>query len=328
MHTLPLRAGWLAAGLLAGMLLNLHALPLAAQAPVEFREVHLGMEVRIAVAAPPTPRLDSAVAAAFGEIARLEGILSDWRGDSELNRVVDRQGEWTAMSPELTAVLARALAVARASDGAFDPTIGRLTALWREERRTGTPPTDAARRAAHATVGWGRVRLDSLHHRVSLPRNGLRLDLGGIAKGWILDRARDTLRARGYRAVLLEAGGDVVLGEGPPGTSGWRVAVSTSAGDSVLVVQDLAMATSGPAAQAFTDGVGRRQSHVIDPRTARGLDRDTQVTVLGADAATTDAVATTLTLLPRSRWDAVLRRFGVQLVAVAGQEVGGASPPR
>jgi len=106
------------------------------------------------------------------------------------------------------------------------------------------------------------------------------------------------------------------------------VAVSTSAGDSVLVVHDLAMATSGPAAQAFTDGVGRRQSHVIDPRTARGLERDTQVTVLGADAAITDAVATTLTLLPRARWDAVLRRFGVQLVAVAGQGVGGASPPR
>jgi thiamine biosynthesis lipoprotein len=275
------------------------------------------MEVRIAVAADPSPRVDAAIAAAFAEIARLEAILSDWRVHSEVNRLAERPGEWTPASPELVAVLSLALAVADATDGAFDPTIGRLTLLWRAQRDTGREPTEAERHSALATVGWRAVAIDTIGRRVRLPANGVRLDLGGIAKGWILDRARDTLLGRGFDAVLLEAGGDLLLGAPPPGTPGWRVAITTSRGDSLAWLRNVAIATSGPAVQSLRDADGRRRSHVIDPRDGRGLAGALQVTVAADRGAVADGLATALTLVQRERWSRLQEQFRIRWIAFA-----------
>lgn len=297
-------------GTLSGMLLNLHGSALVGQSSVvEGRQVHMGMEVRITIAAPPSSEADRALAAAFGEIARLDAILSDWRRGSELNRLADRAGESVRVSPELFAVLERALEMAAATEGAFDPTVGRLTLLWRRQRATGAEASAEELAEARRTVGWRGVVLDSVHRRVRIATPGTRLDLGAIAKGWILDRARDTLAAHGFDAVLLEAGGDLVLGA-PPGDGGWRVAV----GDSIHVLHGVALGTSGPSEQHLVDGDGTRHSHVIDPATSLGVTRSTQVTVLARDAATADALATALTLVPRDRWNALLERFGARLV--------------
>lgn len=297
-------------GMLSGMLLNLHASALVGQSSVvEGLQVHMGMEVRIAIAAPRSPEADRALAAAFEEIGRLDAILSDWRRGSELNRLADRAGDWVDVSPELFTVLDLALAMASATDGTFDPTVGRLTLLWRRQRATGAAPGAEELAEARRTVGWRRVALDTVHRRVRIEVPGTRLDLGAIAKGWILDRARDTLAAHGFDAVLLEAGGDLLLGAAPSGDAGWRVAV----GDSIHVLHDVALGTSGPAEQHLVDADGTRHSHVIDPSTGLGVTRGTQVTVLARDAATADALATALALVPRARWKELLERFGARL---------------
>jgi thiamine biosynthesis lipoprotein len=119
---------------------------------------------------------------------------------------------------------------------------------------------------------------------------------------------------------MIEAGGDLVTGDAPPGTTGWRVNVRTATGDTVLVIRNTAMATSGPSAQWLLGADGRRRSHVIDPATGLGLPSAVEATVLAPDGGTADAIATALTLVPPERWPALLKHFGVSMVAVVTGE--------
>lgn len=292
---------------------NLHLSALAAQGvPHEFREVHLGMELRLVLHAPE-PRARTAAEAAFTEVARLEAILSDWRADSELRRITATVGTWQPVSQPLAAVLARALAMAAWTDGAFDPTIGPLTARWRAARDGGEPPSAADLEGLRRRVGWQHVTLDLSARRIRVDREGMQLDLGAIAKGWILDRALERLAAYGVPRALVEAGGDLVVGDPPPGTEGWRISVTRPRGDTVVVLANQAIATSGDAEQAITLD-GARRSHVIDPRQGLGLTSRRTATVIAADGATADGLATALTLLPDAGGRALVARLGATAV--------------
>jgi thiamine biosynthesis lipoprotein len=124
----------------------------------------------------------------------------------------------------------------------------------------------------------------------------MRLDLGGIAKGYILQEALRTLRAHGMTAALVEAGGDVVVGDAPPGKPGWKI--TTTGADPTFAqrtqsLTNAALATSGPTAQ-FVEIDGGRYSHIIDPRTGLGVTSNRMVSVMAEDAAIADAVATAL----------------------------------
>ena len=290
-------------------ILKLHGAPVVAQGGShEYRQLHLGMEVRLVLHADQATA-DAAARAAFGRIAALEQLLSDWRPTSEVRQLTDHPGAWRPVSAELFEVLARAVAMSRVSGGAFDPTVGPLVTLWREARRTGVAPPDSAIRRARRVTGWRLIALDSLHRRVRIARPDMRIDLGGLAKGWILGEARTTLRAHGVDAMLLEAGGDLLLGDAPPGRPGWEVSVPTAHGDSTLVLRDIAVSTSGPSAQHVVIG-GVSYSHVLDPRTGRPLTSPFETTVLHPDPATADALSTTITVLGPTRGRTLARRLG------------------
>ena len=276
-------------------ILKLHGSPVVAQgAGQEYRQLHLGMEVRLVLHAP-TPRADSAARVAFARIAALENLLSDWRPNSEVSQLAHHPDSAVAVSGALFDVTARALAMSRASNGAFDPTVGPLVAVWRVARSSGRAPSDSAEQAARAVTGWHRLRLDPTARTITLPR-GMQLDLGGIAKGWILGEAAATLRDLDVQAFLIEAGGDLLLGAAPPQRDGWTVSVTTPRGDTTLTLHDVAVSTSGPSQQfVVIDGV--RYSHVIDPRSGRPLTTPFEVTVLHHDPATADALATAVTVL-------------------------------
>lgn len=276
------------------------------------------MEVRVVTVGERAVAAEAA-AAAFARIAALEEVLSDWRPTSELRRL-ERAGvgAWQPVSAPLRDVLAIALDVARATDGAFDPTVGPLTALWRDARRTGRPVPPVAREAALRRVGHRFVELDSAGQRVRFLRDSMRLDLGAVAKGWILDRALETLRAAGVEAALVEAGGDLSAFGAPPGAPGWRVSVPRAEGDTVLVLRAGAVSTSGPDAQSIVGADGARESHVLMPTTGRGATDGRRVTVLGTNAATTDALATALSLVPPDAMRALAARYDVRIIAPAG----------
>jgi thiamine biosynthesis lipoprotein len=290
----------------------------------EFTEVHMGLPVRIVLYAGGEPHARSAAGAAFARIAALDRLLSDYRPDSELNLVNDRAGDWAPVTSELLVVLDKARTLAEATGGAFDPTIGPLVELWRQARREGRLPDASALEAARARVGWAHLRLDRARRAARLDRAGMRLDLGGLAKGFILDEARATLRAAGVTRVLLEAGGDIVVGEAPPGERGWRVDVpGTDAGfaSRAAVLANAALSTSGPTAQ-FVEIEGVRYSHVVDPRTGAGLTRDAVTHVIASDGATADALATAIGVLGLSCAKDVIVRFPGASVAEVGVPAG------
>lgn len=272
----------------------------------------MGVGVRIVLYAPDDATARAAARAAFARMEALEDVMSDYRQESELRRLErDRAGAWIPVSGELFAVLARAVEIARASDGAFDPTVGPLVSLWRAARRNGRLPDEAALDSARALVGWERLTLDSSRHTVRLAAAGMRLDLGGIAKGYITQAALETLREHGVCRALIEAGGDIVAGDPPPARSGWQV--DAPGADALVATRAArlsgeAIATSGPTAQYVELG-GVRYSHVVDPRTGIGLTNGVTATVIAPDGATADALATALTVLDADRRAAVLARF-------------------
>src|SRR5438128_4817459 len=184
----------------------------------EFAELHMGVAVRIELYAPDDAAARQAARAAYARIAELEDIMSDYRPESEIRRLAERPGAAVPVSEPLFVVLTRALELARLSDGAFDPTVGPFVALWRRARRTGRLPSRAELDAAARRVGWRKVRADSVTRSIRLDTAGMGLDLGGIAKGYILDQALLVLGRHGVTQPLIQAAGDPTAGAtGPAG---------------------------------------------------------------------------------------------------------------
>jgi len=263
-----------------------------------------------------------AVAAAFAEIARIEAILSDYEPESELSRLsaaAPTVGP-VPVSEDLWTVLVRAGEIRDATDGAFDLTVGPLTTLWRRARQSGRLPPADKRAAAQAAVGAASLALDPQRRTVHLTRPGMRLDAGGIGRGYALDRALDVLAAHGITSAMIDCSGDVVVSGPPPGAPGWRIAVrpfaaattaDRGAGDppvAPLVLTHAAVTTSGEAYQ-FVEIDGVRYSHIVDPRTGLGVTGQTAVTVIAPDATTADALATALSVLGPEAGQDVIGRF-------------------
>jgi len=260
----------------------------------ECSQLHMGVRVRIVAYARSERKALEACTAAFRRFAELDDSMSDYRPASELMRLCARAGgPAVALSEDLWIVLGRALALARESGGAFDPTSGACVRLWREARRNGRPPEQAQIDAALAVSGWHSVRMDPERRTVELATPGMQLDLGGIAKGYAVDCALAALREHGIERALVEAGGEIGALEPPPGERGWRVALD---GDSIFLLANAALSTSGDAEQHFVAG-GRRFSHVVDPRTGWALRNSVQVTVLARDGVTADALSTAASVL-------------------------------
>jgi thiamine biosynthesis lipoprotein len=278
----------------------------------------------------------AAIAAAFAEVERLERILSDYDPASELSRLsaAAPMPEAVPVGPDLWRVLARAVEIRDATGGGFDPTVGPLTTLWRQARRTGRMPPPEKLAAAAAAVGPEALVLVP-PNRVLLPRPGTRLDLGGIGMGDAVDRAVDVLRGLGIRAALVDASGDVGALGAPPGAAGWRVEVAASGrregGEARerLVIADAAVTTSGDAFQAVEiDGI--RYSHIVDPRTGLGVVGPAAITVIAPDCTTADALATAASVLgPERGLAAVAARPGCAARSVwvdAGRRREAATP--
>ena len=273
----------------------------------------MGVPWTITVHAPTEADGAAAIAAAFGEIARLEQVLSDYEPTSELSRLsrAAPTAEPVGVSDDLWRVLAVAERFRDASGGSFDISVGPLTTLWRQARRSGRLPRADKLAAARAAVGAGSVELVPDRRAVRLPKPGTRLDPGGIGMGYAADRALEVLAARGIRSAMIDASGDVLVSGPPPGRDGWRIDVMPLSPGGLresLVLVDAAVTTSGDAYQAVEiDGV--RYSHIVDPRTGRGVPGPAAVVVIAPDATDADALATAASVLGPEAGPPVLEKF-------------------
>jgi thiamine biosynthesis lipoprotein len=184
-------------------------------------------------------------------------------------------------------LLGFALDVAEETGGAFDVTVGPVVLLWRRARRQRVLPEGWRIERAMEAVGWGGVELDRVRRVVELKRKGMRLDFGGVAKGYAAREALKVLQGRGVRSCMVAGSGDMAMGAAPQGGEGWRIRIAALEGASgegeVLTLSNQGIATSGDVNQ-FVEVDGVRYSHVIDPRTgwAHG-EAAWRLTVVGAD---------------------------------------------
>jgi len=269
--------------------------------PVVETQRLMGAPWTITVHAESRAAGETALAAAFAEIARLERVLSDYDPSSELARLsaAAPMAEPIVASDDLWRVLVAAETLRDASGGAFDIAVGPLTTLWRQSRRSGKLPRSDKLAAARAAVGDGAVELLPQPHAIRLPKPGTRLDPGGIGMGYAADRALAVLADRGIRSAMIDASGDVLVSEPPPGRASWRIAVAPlrpGGQGAWLELSNAAVTTSGDAYQAVEiDGV--RYSHIVDPRTGIGVPGPAAVTVIAPDATSADALATAASVL-------------------------------
>lgn len=270
-----------------------------------FTEYHMGVDARIVVYAPDQSTAEKACSAAFDRIAELDSIMSDYRKESELNRLCAKAGGppvW--VSKDLFLVLQKAREMSRRSNGAFDISVGPMIALWRPARKNGILPDQASIKDAKRLVGYRKIRLDPKVRGVRLTEKGMKLDLGGIAKGYADDEAQRVLREHGITSALVEMGGDVVVSDPPPGTKGWTIRVpnaGTDKGPRDMTFKNCGISTSGDTEQFAVIG-GKRYSHVVDPRTGWALTNRVQSTIIAPTGLLTDPLSTAFTVVdPRHR---------------------------
>jgi len=279
---------------------------LPAQQRYEFSHPQMGTVFRLVFYTEKDSVSAQAIAARiFARVDTLNAIFSDYLPESELSRLSDQAGigKKVPVSKELWEILRLSKSYAKASDGAFDPTIGALTRLWRRARNLKEPPDLARIVAALETVDYRSIRLYK-NRRVQLKLKGTRLDLGGIAQGYAADECLALLRATGISSALADAGGDIVLGHAPPGNKGWAIERPlTDSTTETLFLANCGITTSGATYRYFEAANGMRYSHIIDPRTGWGITQPRLVTILAPNAITADAWATALSVrgTPKSK---------------------------
>ena len=260
------------------------------------------MGTKVVLSAFTSPQIDADtlkrhILAAFEEIVRIEQLMSPWIESSDVSQINRApKGQPTLVSPETLAVLQKSLDIAQRSEGVFDVSFEAMHGLWKfDEDVDGTIPTMAAIHKAKKLIDYRQITLDSEKRTVLLGKEGMRINLGGIAKGYAVDLAVKKLDDLGVPAFYIQAGGDLfVRGKKPDGTA-FRVGVRDPRGKgpedvfATLEVVDRAFSTAGDYERAFIRD-GKRYHHIIDPRTGYPATASRSVTIWAKSALMADAL--------------------------------------
>lgn len=248
---------------------------------------------------------EKAAEKAFSKAQEINGVASDYLPESELSQLSSKPiNKPIPLSPLLYAMLDYSRRLAEATNGAFDPSLGPLTKLWRETHSIGRLPDPETLTAARAASGWRHFTLDPEARTITLLRDSMAFDLGGIAKGYAADLMFDSLASDGIRQALVTAGGDIRMGDAPPGRKGWNVALKTfdlQKNDEIVTLSNAAVSTSGDLHQSV-DIEDVSYSHILDPATGLGLTRRVAASVIADEAKLSDALATAACVLCPDEW--------------------------
>ena len=289
----------------------------------EFQQIRMGVPVKIVLYAPGEEVANKAAEAAFARFKELDRILSDYDPDSEVSQLCRQPaGTTVKVSQDLATILDWSLRYSRESEGAFDVSVGPLIKLWRISRRRKELPGPAQLAEAKHRCGYQSVQLNTKEQTVTLLKEDMQLDFGGIAQGYAADEALKILKTHGLSRVLIDASGDLVLGDPPPGKDFWKIEVEPlkqgqdNAPPTYLALKNCSVTTSGDAYQ-FVEIAGQRYSHIVDPSTGLGLTRRSSVTVLAPTGIEADALATMISILgPEAGLKLLADKPGYELHAV------------
>jgi len=283
----------------------------ARKGPVKVDSGHqivMGTFARVVVVAENHNAGLACIRAAMAEIHKVDELMSDYKSDSEIGRVNEKGAEEPVPVGESTfEVLARSIEFGKLTDGAFDVTVGPLMDLFREAEKGAAAPTREQIAEAKSKVGFEKLKLDSENRTVQFAVEGMRLDLGGIAKGYAIDKAVEAARGRGALGGMVDIGGDIrCFGTPPEGRKNWLIAVqdpgATIAGTAgagllmTLKVTDVAVTTSGDY-QQYVMVEGKRQSHIMNRQTGKSAEGLSSVTIIADNATDADALATSVSVM-------------------------------
>ncbi len=296
------------------------------------------VEVSIQVVASSEDEAQEAIAAAFDAIIQANNLLSSYVPNSEVTRLNESGGTECHISSQTESVLRRSAEISELTGGAFDVTAGPVIKLWKEQIKIAEDgviglteeepklPDKRALEAARGLVGHKRLTLGP--NTATLGAPGMRIDLGGIAKGHAVDQAVAALKKKGIRSALVDAGGDGYALGTRPGGSPWRIGVQgpdDAPGEylpDVLRLADMAYATSGDY-QQYAEIGGVRYTHIIDPRTGQPARVAASVTVVAPDCTTADALATGISVLgPKDGVEVVKKLPGVECMVITREDSG------
>jgi len=306
--------------------------------PVEVDSGHrvlMGTFGRVVVIAKSERAARACIEAAFDVQQRIESLMSYHREDSELNRV-NRSAAQKAIPvhPMTFEVLRRAVYFSRFSDGAFDITVGPLVDLWRQAGQSNSPPSEEALAEARRKVGFEKLILDEKAMTVRFAQEGMRIDLGGIGKGYAVDKAVEAMRKRGALGGMVDLGGNIrCFGRAPHGQEKWRIALQdpnvapdefgTAKYLLVLEIGNESVATSGDY-RRFTVVQKQKQSHILDTQTGQGARKLISDTIIASDATSADALSTAVNVLGPEKGLALIERLpSVEAILIpAGKGAG------
>jgi FAD:protein FMN transferase len=275
-------------------------IPILAQKKYIFTENKMGSPFIIIIVGKDSSSIKNIAQQAFMKVDSLNQILSDYDPKSEVSLLNEapHNGQKHPVSVGLSEVLQRSQQAAVASHGAFDVTVGAAVKLWRKARKTKQLPPAAEIKEALLNQGYQFVKLKK--DTVQYFKNKISLDFGGIAKGYVADIIGKFLESNGYEKYLIDAGGDLCLGEALDST-GWDIGIALPQETEILSqcirLRRRGIATSGIQYQSVEID-GQTYSHILDPRTGLGLRHQRNVTVIAPDATTADWMATACSVLP------------------------------
>ncbi len=270
--------------------------------PLKITLEQAAMGTKVVVVAYTTPEVDEAatkraMAQSFREVQRLERIMSTWVETSEVSMINAAAGRSAvAVGPETFAVIEKSLWIGRESKGVFDISFDAMRGLWKfDEGVDGSVPVLKSIRAAQKLIDYRRIEVDPAASTVKLGVEGMRINLGGIAKGYAVDAAARVLDEAKLRGFFVQAGGDLFARGRKPDGSRFRVGVRDPRGRgpedyfAMLELEDHAFSTAGDYERSFVKD-GKRYHHIIDPRTGYPATKSRSVTVWARDAFTADAI--------------------------------------
>jgi thiamine biosynthesis lipoprotein len=261
-------------------------------------EAIMGTAIRVELWGESRAQADIAMGAVMAEMHRIDRAMSPFKASSELsliNREAARQP--VCISGEMFTLLARAAQFSELSGGAFDITYASVGHLY--DYRQGIRPSDEAIAQAREAIGWRNVLLDPMTRSVRFTRPGVRIDLGGFAKGYAVDNGARILQRHGITNGIVTAGGDSrVLGDrrGRPWTIAIRHPRKPDDVVALLPLEDVAVSTSGDYERYF-EADGERFHHLLDPATGKSPHGVHSVTILAADGLTTEALSKSVFVL-------------------------------
>lgn len=278
----------------------------------------MGSNLDMVVYAQTGQQAKSTMDAGLREIDRLSLILSNYDSESEISKLCNQSSlDPIVVSEDLGRVFKHSQRWNRLSEGKFDITVGRLSQIWRASRKQKQLPLQSEIEEARLRCGWRMLQFDpefANAAEVTTPKTvqmlvpGMQLDVSGLATGYILDRAFEKMIATGCSSILINAGGDIRVGDPPPDRDGWRVVVAGLGKESPplssRLICNCAVTTSGDLYQ-FVEIDGHRFSHFIDPHTSSPVERRQSVTVFAETTLDADAGATALAILGIERASAL-----------------------